>query len=169
LKMSPYWVANIATTREHLTGTSLCRQSRTLEFAFTGCQVQSCQITSIWQTERLCWKPSTSGNTCQHRDQAKDALAFAGEHYRPARQRAIGIPVGQSEGKRGATFIDVAVSWICTLTCYCYRRPDCAPCVRQHTRRREWCTSFQEGVRCGSSQLARTCDVGGKSFMQVKV
>jgi hypothetical protein len=50
-----------------------------------------------------------------------------------------------------------------TLICYC------AQCVRQHTRRRQWCTPFQEGRPMRECQLARTFGVGGKSFMQVKV
>jgi hypothetical protein len=58
---------------------------------------------SIGPTERLCWKPSIYGNSCQLRDQIKDALLSKESIYRPATERPMDPPVGQSEGKRGAT------------------------------------------------------------------
>jgi hypothetical protein len=78
--MSPCWVANIAITRGYLAGTSLYGRSGIAGSASTVYQVGSYQITFIGPTERLCWKLSIDGNICQHRDQVKNAPAFAGEH-----------------------------------------------------------------------------------------
>jgi hypothetical protein len=99
--MSPCWVANIAITGEHLAGTSPCGRSGIAGSASTVYQVGSYQIKSISATERLCWKPSINGNICQHRDQAKDALAFAGVHLSTGNAVRNGPPLGAIRRQEG--------------------------------------------------------------------